>query len=252
MSRSHETVVADQYGGRAAAYVTSATHASGADLDQVEALARTMPAARALDLGCGGGHVAYRMAPHVAAVTAYDLTPSMLDAVLREAAQRGLPGITVQQGAAERLPFADASFDLVVTRFSAHHWRDLQAGLREMRRVLAPGGRALVIDTVSPGVPLLDTFLQTIELLRDPSHGRNYSLAEWHQALAQARLAAQASQVRRLRLDFASWVARMNTPPVHVAAMRSLQAGASEDVRRYFELEPDGSFTFDSLAIELR
>jgi ubiquinone/menaquinone biosynthesis C-methylase UbiE len=251
MTRSHQTVVADQYGDRAAAYVASATHASGADLDQVEALAQSMPQARALDLGCGGGHVAYRMAPHVASVTAYDLTPSMLEAVLAEASRRGLGNLGVQQGAAEHLPFADDSFDLVVTRFSAHHWHDVDAGLREMRRVLAPGGRMLVIDTISPGLPLLDTFLQSIELLRDPSHGHNYSLAEWHAALVRARFYPRTSVVRRLRLDFASWVARMNTPPAHVVAIRSLQEAASADARAYFELEADGSFTFDSVAIEL-
>ena len=249
MGRTHETVVTDQYGSRANAYVASAVHANGEDLDQVEALARRMPGARALDLGCGGGHVAYRMAPHVATVTAYDLTPAMLEAVATESSSRGLH-IRTQQGAAEALPFADASFDLVVSRFSAHHWRDLDAALRGVRRVLAPGGRALFMDSVSPGYPLLDTLLQTIELLRDPSHGRNYTAAEWHTALARSGFQVASTVARRLRLDFATWVARMNTPPTHVAAIRSLQQGASEAAKLHFGIEPDGSWWLDLLAIE--
>ncbi len=251
MSRTHEAVVTAQYSGQAAAYVASATHAAGADLDQVEAWARQHAGLRALDLGCGGGHVAYRLAPHMAAVTACDLTQAMLDAVRIEADRRGLTTIRTEQGAAERLPFADAAFDLAATRFSAHHWRDLSAGLRELRRVLAPGGRALLIDTVSPGPPLLDTFLQTIEMLRDPSHGRNYSPAEWLAALAAAGFTPVAMMARRLPLDFAAWVGRMNTPPTHVAAMRSLQLGASEAVRTHFEITQDGSFTLDTLTIEV-
>ena len=249
MARTHEGVVTDQYGSRAHAYVTSAVHASGEDLDQVEALARRMPEARALDLGCGGGHVAYRMALHVASVTAYDLTPAMLEVVAAEAAARGLR-IQTRQGAAETLPFADASFDLVVSRFSAHHWRDLDAALREVRRVLAPGGRALFMDSVSPGTPLLDTLLQATELLRDPSHGRNYSPAEWHAALARAGLHPGSTIARRLRLHFATWVARMDTPPVHVAAIRSLQDSASATARAHFGIEADESFWLDLLAIE--
>ncbi len=251
MSRSHEAVVTAQYSGQAAAYVASATHAAGEDLDQLDAWARRHAGLHALDLGCGGGHVAYRLAPHMAEVTACDLTPTMLEAVAAEAARRGLANIRTQQGAAEHLPFADAAFDLVATRFSAHHWRDFAAGLRELRRVLSPTGRALVMDTISPGPALLDTFLQTIELLRDPSHGRNYSPAEWLAALAAAGLTPVSLLTRRLRLDFTAWVQRMNTPPEHIAAMRSLQRGASEAVRAHFAIEPDGSFTLDTLAVEL-
>ncbi len=250
MVRTHEAVVTDQYGGVASAYVTSTVHATGEDLEQVEALARRMPAARALDLGCGGGHVAYRLAPHVADVVAYDLTPAMLEVVAREAAARGLR-VTTEQGAAERLPFADGSFDLVVSRFSAHHWRDLDAALREVRRVLAPGGRALFMDSISPGPPLLDTLLQTIELLRDPSHGRNYSAAEWHEAVARVGFTVSNTVARRLRLQFDVWVARMRTPETHVAAIRSLQAGASADAREHFGIEADGSFMLDTLALEV-
>ena len=251
MSRSHEAVVTAQYSNQAAAYVASATHSAGEDLDQLETWARQHAGLRALDLGCGGGHVAYRLAPHMAEVTACDLTPAMLDAVRLEADRRGLRNIRTALGAAESLPFDDTSFDLAATRFSAHHWRDLAAGLRELRRVLAPSGRALLIDAVSPGLPLLDTFLQTVELLRDPSHGRNYSPAEWLAALAAAGLTPLSLVARRLRLDFSAWVGRMNTPPTHVAAIRSLQLGASEAVRTHFAIAPDGSFTLDTLTIEV-
>src|SRR6185437_12969138 len=134
---------------------------------------------RALDLGCGGGHVSFAVAPHVCEVVAYDLSAEMLAVVATAAHERGLRNLATQQGVAERLPFADASFDYVFSRWSAHHWRDLEAGLREAARVLKPGGTAVFIDTATPAQALLDTFLQAIELLRDPSHVRDYSQVEW-------------------------------------------------------------------------
>src|ERR1700722_3972142 len=96
MTTSQHEFAAEQYGARARDYVASAVHSSGADLDQIEAELRGRSTARVLDLGCGGGHVSYRAAPHVAAVVACDVTASMLEAVAATAAERGLANISVQ------------------------------------------------------------------------------------------------------------------------------------------------------------
>ena len=71
-SKSQETVVAAQFGPRAAAYVTSAVHSQGPDLEELAALVSGHPQARVLDLGCGGGHVGFHAAPHVREVVCYD------------------------------------------------------------------------------------------------------------------------------------------------------------------------------------
>lgn len=136
-----EALTVSQFGPQAGAYVSSAVHASGADLDAVAALAARTKPARALDLGCGGGHVAYALAPHARSVAAVDLSAEMLAAVGAEAARRGLKNIETVQAPAENLPFADGAFDCLVSRYSAHHWRDVAAGLREARRVLRPAPR---------------------------------------------------------------------------------------------------------------
>jgi hypothetical protein len=116
--------------------------------------------------------------------------------------------------------------------------------------VLKPDGRAVFIDAVTPGRPLLDTYLQSIELLRDPSHVRNYSDAEWQQAIAEAGFMPMLATRRRLPLDFAAWVERMQTPEIHVQAIRSLQARMSAEVARHFDIRADGSFTLDTLTLE--
>lgn len=247
---SHDKLVEQQFSPQAAAYVASPVHSQGEDLIELAELARAFPAARALDLGCGGGHVAYALAPVVAQVVACDLSEAMLEAVRAEAARRGLTNLTTREGKAEALPFEEGSFDLLASRYSAHHWDDLAAGLRESRRVLKPGGTAVFMDVASAGTPTLDTWLQTLELLRDPSHLRNYSLAEWSDAVARAGFTVRRVTQRRLPLEFTPWIQRMRTPEVHAAAIRSLQARMPAPVARHFALQPDGGFTLDTVTLE--
>jgi SAM-dependent methyltransferase len=251
MSDSQHSFVADHYAPRASAYVASAVHSGGPDLDRIAALLQARRVGRVLDLGCGGGHVSYCAAPHVAEVVACDLTPDMVAEVARTAASRGLGNITVEQAPAERLPFADASFDAVLCRFTLHHWHDVPAGLREARRVVKPDGFGVFVDVVSPAHPLLDTHLQTVELLRDASHVRNRTAPELLDALAGAGWTATAITPRRMRMDFDSWTARTRTPDVCRAALLHLQAQASAPVRRYFDIGSDGSFDLDALLVEV-
>ncbi|TRX75722.1 class I SAM-dependent methyltransferase [Pseudomonas mangiferae] len=245
----HQQVVQRQFGEQAQAYLNSAVHAQGEEFAQLQARVAGRTDARVLDLGCGAGHVGFHVAASVAEVVAYDLSQQMLDVVARTAAERGLDNLRTVPGAAERLPFDDASFDFVFSRYSAHHWSDLGQALREVRRVLKPGGTAAFIDVSAPGEPLLDTYLQTVEVLRDTSHVRDYSVAEWLRTVGEAGLRCSGHGLQRLRLDFPTWIARMRTPPVMRDAILALQAAVGEEVRRYFRIEPDGTFSTDVVVL---
>src|SRR5690348_9251200 len=118
-----EALVDQQFGAQAAAYLNSAVHAQGPDLEALAALVAGRDGARVLDLGCGGGHVSFAVAKQVREVVAYDLSSDMLAVVAAAARERGLANVSTQQGVAEKLPFAVASFDYVFSRYSAHHWR---------------------------------------------------------------------------------------------------------------------------------
>lgn len=249
MTKDHASVVADQFSPQARAYVESAVHASGQDLDELEAMARSARPAHALDLGTGGGHVAYRLAAHAGAVTACDLSADMLAAVAATARERGLDNIRTVQAPVERLPFDAGPFDFLGCRYSTHHWRDLDAGLREARRVLVSGATAVFVDSYAPAPGPLDTHIQAVELLRDVSHSRNHTLAHWLGALARSGFAVTACRTWKLRLDFASWTARMRTPEENKRMILALQRAASAEVRSHFAIEPDGSFQLDVLSV---
>jgi len=250
MSKAHDALVRGQFGPRANAYVQSTVHAQGADLAALETVVEKIKPGRALDLGSGGGHAAYVLARHARQVAAVDLSAEMLTAVTNTAKAKGLSNIETHRASVDRLPFADASFDCVVTRYSAHHWRDFAGGLSEARRVTIPGAPVIFVDVFTPGAALLDTHLQSLELLRDTSHVRNYTLAEWTESLARTGLRVKALQTWRLDLEFESWIARMQTPPVFVAAIKALQAAAPDEVRKHFAVKEDGSFTLDTMMIE--
>lgn len=252
MTNSQYSLVRRQFGPRAAAYVESAVHASGADLNGIERRAGDAKPRHALDLGAGGGHVTYRLAAHADKVTASDLSEEMVAATLVQSAQKGFTNVIGQTARAEALPFDDDRFDFLACRFSAHHWQDFEAGLREARRVLAPGCPAIFVDACAPEQARADTHLQAIELLRDTSHVRNYRLSEWLAALGRADFAVRSVETGRLRMDFAEWTARMRTPDAHCTAIRSLQRSAPVEVVDRLGVEADGSFLLDMMMIEAR
>lgn len=247
--KHHRTLVAGQFGDHARDYLASTTHAQGEDLVRMDEIIGARSPGAGLDLGCGAGHVAFRLSPLSQQVVAFDLSDAMLAVVDAEAKRRGLHNISIQAGSAETLPFTDAGFDWVVSRYSAHHWTEAAAAVAEMRRVLRPNGLILLMDVLSPGTPLLDTWLQSLELLRDPSHIRDRSLAEWQALLAAAGFRTASVQTFRLPLAFSAWIERMGTPFTHVSALRSLQQGAPREVADYFAIEADGSFTVDTVLI---
>ena len=244
----HEQSVQQQFNSQAQAYLTSAVHARGPDLAEARQRVRAglSKEAQALDVGCGAGHLSFTLAQALNRVVALDPSPGMLTTVAQAAAARGLPQVETRQGSAASLPFADQAFDLVGTRYSAHHWLGIPDCVRELRRVLKPGGALLVIDITGHADPLVDTHLQAMELLRDPSHVRDYSEHEWLTLLQQAGFKHIEHHSWPTRLEFTPWVERMRTSPARIAAIRELQTGAPAEVREALQLAADGSFTAET------
>lgn len=104
---------------------------------------------RILDIGTGPGYLPLRLARRIPSsrVEGVDLSPAMIRLARTEAVKAGLAErVGFVEGNAAALPFPDASFDLAVSTLSLHHWRDRAGALREIHRVLSPGGAAWIYD----------------------------------------------------------------------------------------------------------
>ena len=235
-----KTAVQQQFGRVAASYLTSAVHAQGEDLPVMVEAANLHGHERVLDAGCGAGHTASSFAPHVAEVVALDFTASMLGQVELLANQRGLANISTRLGDVESLPFDDDAFDLVVSRYSAHHWARPERALREFRRVLGPGGQFILSDVIGFDEPVCDTYLNAIEILRDLSHVRDYTLSEWRRFLAAAGYSVEVIFTYRIYLEFDEWTDRMATTEVNRAAIRALYDAAPTEVKEALRIDGKG------------
>lgn len=166
-----------QFGRSARDYATSEIHAAGESLGLL--LELTAPrGGRLLDVGAGAGHTAMAFAPFVDEVVASDVTEEMLSETKRLAVEREIVNLTTASAAAESLPFADAAFDLVTCRLAFHHFSDQPAAMREMARVLEPGGLLAFTDNVTVADDGAAAHYNRYESIRDPSHNRVLSLPD--------------------------------------------------------------------------
>jgi SAM-dependent methyltransferase len=174
----------DVWSERAEQYRTSDAHREGPDLDLM--VEWSQGARTALDVATGGGHVARRLRETGLEVVSSDPAPGMQpDVVCR----------------AEHLPFADGSFDLVVTRVAAHHFDDVGQAVAEMARVASQA--VLVVDNAFMGEEV-----EEAEKLRDPSHVRNYSEAEWRSFAEAAGLRVEEVRHFEKPIELQPWLDR--------------------------------------------
>lgn len=243
--------VQSQFGPVAANYSTSAVHVKGADLDAMIKVAALTGTERVLDAGTGTGHTALAFARHAAAVVAVDLTENMLTQGRQLAVDQGLTNVEFRHADVEALPFGANEFDLVVSRYSAHHWPNPHHALREFGRVLRPGGRLILNDIVSYDSFVCDSYLQTIEILRDPSHVRDHTVGQWLAMSADAGFVDGTLVYQGdVWIDFASWVTRMATPAPNVTMIRTLFAGAPSEFREVMKIEENDDFSLTGAVLQ--
>ena len=219
-STDPKTLSQQRYAQFAEGYVTSETHARGADLDRLLAIAAPQRHWETLDIATGGGHTALKFAPHVRRVIATDLTPRMLEKAERFiVAEQGVSNVRFQQADAEDLPFDADRFDLVTCRIAPHHFPDVPTFLSECARVLKTDGMLLLQDHLLPDDEAAARYIDAFERLRDPSHNRAYCEHEWKALLADAGFTVEYSEHYIKRHDFIPWAQRQGNDDDTIAQL---------------------------------
>jgi ubiquinone/menaquinone biosynthesis C-methylase UbiE len=231
------SLAARRFGKFAEAYATAHTFAQADELALLVRLAEPQAGWSVLDVATGAGHTALAFAPRVARVVATDIAAPMLEQGRRLAAERGLANVAFEQAAAEALPYAEGTFDLVTCRIAPHHFASPPLFLAEARRVLRPGAKLLVQDHVLPEDEAAARAIDRFERLRDPSHVRAFSEAEWTRMLGDAGFRPGAVERVLKRHDFAEWTSRQGCSEETVARLVALMREASAAVRDWMQPE---------------
>jgi ubiquinone/menaquinone biosynthesis C-methylase UbiE len=180
-----------------------------------------------LDVAAGTGHLSRAIAPYVKRVVALDLTPEMLAQGRQEAEQQGLTNLVFEQGEAEHLAYANDAFDVVVTRFSLHHFADPRGPVQEMVRVCRRGGRVAVIDLVSPDDPAVAATYNHLERLRDPSHLRALTADELQRLMREMGLDLVHTGSREVEVHLDRWLDLTRAAP---AARQTIRTALTQDL----------------------
>jgi ubiquinone/menaquinone biosynthesis C-methylase UbiE len=243
-----------QFGASAAAYVASPLHAAGEDLDRLLTWGAARRPDRVLDVATGGGHTALAFASIVRRVVACDLTEPMLAAARAHVRSRGGSSIEFVAGDAGVLPFRDESFDVVTCRTAAHHFADVAAAVRQIHRVLRPGGSLLLQDILGHDDTEASAFILEVEKRRDPSHVRSYRAVEWKAFLRAAGLTViEDSVIWKLR-EWNEWTGRMRMTQEARRDLEDFVRRAPERCRAAFDfrLTPDAVVSFNDRQVLIR
>jgi ubiquinone/menaquinone biosynthesis C-methylase UbiE len=249
--------VQDYFARTAESYVASFSHRTGDDLQRLIELGEWNPQQQALDIATGGGHTALAVAPHVARIVVTDLTPRMLEKAREFLLAQGVTNAEFQVADAEQLPFAGASFDRVTCRIAAHHFPNVAQSVKEVARVLKRGGLYLLIDCMAPDDQELDTFDNTVEKWRDPSHGRSCTPEEWRAFFMPAGLLVENIEFFRKTHEYDDWTTRSRMPANEKARLARFILESSPRLQSYFEVVQRaggqlGSFTNDFILLKGR
>lgn len=253
MDTKHD--VQKQFGRSADSYVSSAIHAKGEDLQKLLAMANLTGAENMLDVATGAGHTANAFAPFVKQVTAFDLTPEMLSTAEKFLKKNSHENAAFVQGDAEKMPFANAEFDLITCRIAPHHFPNVENFVSEVHRVLKTGGQFLLDDNTAPEEDDVDHFYNTVEKRRDYSHHHALKKTEWLRMLELQGFEIEEAHRFTKVFEFEDWTGRMQLPANEKAELNDYILHASEKIKRKLRIQTNRSqvlsFQAESLLVKV-
>jgi ubiquinone/menaquinone biosynthesis C-methylase UbiE len=205
---------------------------------------------RALDVACGPGTFARAFARRVRWIAGVDVATPMMVKGREAATAEGVVNVAWGCGNAARLPFAEATFDLVTCGYAVHHFGQPAGALTEMARVLRAGGRLALMDLIVPGEESVATGAANneIEIARDASHEATFFAAGLRALAERAGLRMIASEVDERTRTFDDWmqIAGWKRGDDAYARTRALMEkyAAGDASRFHARALPDGDIEF--------
>jgi ubiquinone/menaquinone biosynthesis C-methylase UbiE len=231
----------EQFGRQARFYSESVGHSSGESIQVVKDWVARGRYKKAADIGTGTGFTAVALAPYTESIVAADITPAMLRETRSLAERSDIANLSCVQAAAEELPFADGSLDLLACRIAAHHFLDLNKAVAEWYRVLAPESVLILADTTSPEDAPIAAWMNDVEERRDPSHILNLSPSEWLALLDTSGFETTDSTITSVPHDFDDWVRRSGTHSAVVDGLRNDMLSAPPGAVEAFDIRKDNT-----------
>jgi ubiquinone/menaquinone biosynthesis C-methylase UbiE len=172
------------FGRHAKWYRNSPEHADREVLSGLVCMVNPAPGMLTLDVATGTGNTALAFAPFVRHVVGIDITPEMLTEAMSLTRHGLVQNLDLCMADVMAIPFPDSTFDVVSCRRAPHHFLDIEGALREMVRVLKPGGTLAIDDRSVPEDAEVDAAMNLLDTLHDRSHVREYRASEWMEMLS--------------------------------------------------------------------
>lgn len=234
MTDAHDKLIQTEFSRQADTMAQAAVFNDAVILDRIREAAQLSERSRALDVACGPGIVLEALARNAGEVVGCDITPAMLERAEQRCAAAGLSNVRLVPGRVEALPFSDAEFDVVVSRSALHHFLEPAATIREMARVLKPGGRMVTVDVMASENAAEAALHNSLEILRDPSHVRMLPRSELQRYLEDAGLRVDSCTTWVNHREAGEWLKITNVPerigPLKVIMSELAQKGATAGI----------------------
>lgn len=197
--------VVDRFTRTADVFTRIAVPPRAGDGERIAQLARTRPEDVGLDLACGPGTFTIALARRTRRVFGLDLTPAFLQLARKRASEQGLGNVRLLCADATAMPIRSGSFDVAVSGYSFHHMREPLRALRELARVLGPGGRVALADIYAPDGCDPEVG-DRIERVRDESHVHTFTPAEFCRTLEMAGFGIRETESIERPRRFSDWM----------------------------------------------
>lgn len=221
-STNHKRTVREEFTKQAAAYAANASVTDPEKIDRLVEASDAHSDARVLEVATGPGHVAFGFAEVCDEVIGIDITGAPLEIARERKQERDVDDIGFTRGDAERIPFSQNSFDIVVCRLALHHVESPGRVVQEMARVCCPNGTVAIGDLVVSEHPSRGDYQNKFEHLRDPSHVRALPISELLDICTRNGLEVDHVETDVLVPEVEEWLRNAQTPESRAMEVREL------------------------------